>query len=99
MVHDLEASFLTHGLKLADDLADEALFLELRCQVRVEHDGEVHVLLGHEATLLCDVDEEIVLREADLGVTVHGELQHAVLVELVHRSRAIHLGEMCTNRV
>ena len=99
MVHNLEACFLTHGLKLADDLADEALFLELRCQVRVEHDGEVHVLLSHEAALLCDVDEEIVLREADLGVTVHGELQHAVLVELVHRCGAIHLGEMCTNRV
>ena len=99
MVHDLEARFLTHGLKLADDLADEALFLELRCQVRVEHDGEVHVLLGHEAALLCDVDEEIVLREADLGVTVHGKLQHAVLVELVHRYGTIHLGEMCTNRI
>ena len=99
MVHNLEAGFLTHGLKLTDNLADEALFLELRCQVRVEYDREAHVLLGHEATLLCDVDEEIVLCEADLGVTVHGELQYAVLVELVHRCRTVHLSEMCTNRV
>ena len=97
MVHDLEAGFLTHGLQLRNNLTDIALFDELRCQVRIEYDGVGCVLLCHEAALLCDIDEKVILRECDLGITIYCEPKHALCVQCIHRLRAVHLGEISPN--
>ena len=52
VVHDLKTGFLTHGLDLADDFTDKALLNQFRCQVGIQHHGQVVVLFRHISVLL-----------------------------------------------
>jgi hypothetical protein len=61
VISHFEAALLTHGLDLADDLVYEAFLYQFRCQVGIQHNGHLIVLLRYIAFLLCHVDQQIVL--------------------------------------
>ena len=94
MIHHLKICFLTHGLDLADHLIDKAFLDQLICQVRIENDRHIVVCLCHKAVLLRHIDQQIFLREGNLG-SIHIEFQRAVCLEGFHGFASVYRSEVC----
>ena len=57
MIHHLKTCFLTHGLNLADQFADETFLDQLRCQVRVKHNRNGIISFRYVALHLSRIDQ------------------------------------------
>ena len=74
MIHNFKTGFLTHGLDLADHLADKALLNQFRSQIGIQDNGHIIVLFRYIAVLLCHVDQQVILCKNNLlAVKIKGQ--------------------------
>ena len=90
VVHNLESSLFSHGLDLADDLADKAFLEQLRCQVVSRTTVTSLSASDHIALRLRHIDQQIILCESDSVSVEVRTSERPSAFSVIHGCVAVH---------